>query len=298
MRLPDDAVLILVDVQKGFDDPSWGRRNNPLAERNMAKLLEHWRATGRPVVHFQHQSARVDSPLHPASPGCVIKEIVRPAPGEPIFPKSVHSCFIGTGLAEWLRERGHRTLVIVGLTTPHCVSTTARMAGDLGYRPYVVADATAAFEATGPDGQRHAAEEVHALSLAALHDEFATVLGTADLLEPEGLPEPMSRPPIACRLAALDAGQRARRQELWEKLRPLIRESREVAGGYAFRLDTAPATLVQIAEFISLERACCPFFNFQLEIVEENGPTWWRVTGREGVKEFLAQTLGVADPGA
>ncbi|HMC83173.1 MAG TPA: hypothetical protein VKL61_08060 [Candidatus Polarisedimenticolia bacterium] len=102
----------------------------------------------------------------------------------------------------------------------------------------------------------------------------------------------MSHPPIACQLAALDAGQRARRQELWEKLRPLIREAREIAGGYAFRLDTAPTTLVEIAEFISLERACCPFFNFQLEIVEENGPTWWRVTGREGVKEFLTQIMG------
>jgi len=183
MRIPDDAVLVLVDVQKGFDDPAWGRRNNPQAERNMAKLLELWRATGRPVVHFQHHSTRADSPLNPASPGNAIKEIVRPASGEPVFSKEAHSCFIGTGLEDWLRERGHRTLVIVGLTTPHCVSTTARMAGDLGYRPYVVADATAAFETTGPDGKQHDAEEVHVLSLAALHEEFATVLGTEEILK-------------------------------------------------------------------------------------------------------------------
>ena len=102
----------------------------------------------------------------------------------------------------------------------------------------------------------------------------------------------MNPSPIACNLAALDAKQRARRQELWQKLKPLIREAREIAGGYAFRLDTAPTTLLEVAEFISLERACCPFFNFQLEIVEENGPTWWRVTGRAGVGEFLAQILG------
>ena len=102
----------------------------------------------------------------------------------------------------------------------------------------------------------------------------------------------MNPSPIACNLAALDAKQRARRQELWQKLKPLIREAREIAGGYAFRLDTAPTTLLEVAEFISLERACCPFFNFQLEIVEENGPTWWRVTGREGVREFLSQILG------
>jgi len=179
-----------VDVQKGFDDPAWGRRNNPQAERNMARLLEVWRATGRPVVHFQHHSTRADSPLSPTSPGSAIKEIVRPAPGERVFAKSAHSCFIGTGLEEWLRERGYRTLVIIGLTTPHCVSTTARMASDLGYHPYVVADATAAFETTGPDGTRHAAEEVHSLSLAALHEEFATVLGTEDLLKLDGPPKP------------------------------------------------------------------------------------------------------------
>jgi nicotinamidase-related amidase len=189
-ELPNDAVLVLVDVQQGFEDPSWGRRNNPQAERNMAKLLELWRATRRPVIHFQHHSSRADSPLRPDSPGCAIKEIVRPAPGELVFTKRAHSCFIGTGLEEWLRERGHRTLVIVGLTTPHCVSTTARMAGDLGYRPCVVADATAAFETIGPDGKRHAAEEVHSLALAELHEEFATVLGTEDLLKLGGPLEP------------------------------------------------------------------------------------------------------------
>ena len=107
----------------------------------------------------------------------------------------------------------------------------------------------------------------------------------------------MSHRPIACHLAALDAGQRARRQELWEKLKPLIREAQETAGGYAFRFDTTPTTLVELAEFIALERACCPFFNFQLEIAEEQGPTWWSVTGREGVKEFLTQVLGSVGAG-
>jgi len=180
--LPQKTVLLLIDVQKGFDDPVWGERNNPQAEENIARLLARWRMTRRPVYHVQHLSRLPLSPLNPAHPGHELKEVARPAEGEPLFQKHVNSAFIGTNLEEKLREVGCEALVITGLTTPHCVSTTARMAGNLGFRTLVVSDATAAFALTGHDGRRYSAEEIHAVSLATLHEEFATIVDTETLL--------------------------------------------------------------------------------------------------------------------
>ena len=173
---PENTVLLLIDVQKGFDDPRWGHRNNPQAEAVMARLLAAWRASHRPVFHVQHLSVMPGSPLRPENPGSAFKDEVRPLEGEPIFQKHVNSAFIGTGLEARLRADGYDTLVIIGLTTPYCVSTTARMAGNLGFKTYVVSDATAAFGLTGPDGREFSAEEVHALSLATIHHEFAEVI--------------------------------------------------------------------------------------------------------------------------
>jgi nicotinamidase-related amidase len=181
MHLSKQTALIVVDVQKGFDDPKWGQRNNPEAEDNIAKLLATWRQAQCPVFHIQHLSREPNSPLKSESPGCEIKDIVKPLVHEPVIQKHVNSAFIGTNLEARLRQEGCTTLVIVGLTTNHCVSTTARMAGNLGFETYVISDATAAFERTGPDGQHYKAEEIHAISLANLHQEFATVTDTASL---------------------------------------------------------------------------------------------------------------------
>jgi len=180
---PKNAALIIIDVQKGFDDPTWGRRNNPEAESNIARLLEAWRKTGRPLYHIQHRSRRAGSLLGPDSPGFEIKDAAKPHAGEPVIQKSVNSAFIGTYLEARLRRNDLKTVVLVGLTTDHCVSTTARMAGNLGFDTYVVADATATFDRMGPDGRSYRAEDVHAANLASLNQEFATVIDTEELLK-------------------------------------------------------------------------------------------------------------------
>lgn len=185
-RLASDTVLLVVDVQEGFADPVWGRRNNPEAETNVGRLLEAWRRTRRPVVFIQHDSLDEESPLHPDSPGHEIQAAIRPREDEPVMRKRVNSSFIGTGLEQWLRERGYSSLVVVGLTTPHCVSTTVRMAANLGFETIIVSDATAAFELRGPDGRMVPPEVVHSVELAALNEEFATVVGSAELIESAG----------------------------------------------------------------------------------------------------------------
>ena len=180
--IPIGAALLVIDVQKGFDAPGWGPRNNPGAEAAVARLLQAWRSAAWPVVHARHVSVEVGSALGPAQPGVEIKPEAEPREGEPLFQKSVNSAFIGTGLEEYLRSEGIESLVMVGLTTNHCVSTTARMAGNLGFRTFVVADATATFDRRGPDGTLHPAELVHEVELASLHGEFATVLTADDVL--------------------------------------------------------------------------------------------------------------------
>lgn len=180
--LGQNAALIVIDVQEGFNDPSWGNRNNLQAEENIAKLLEVSRRTKRPIFHVQHLSTSLHSTLRPGQPGCEIKAIAKPDSSEPVIQKNVNSAFIGTDLEARLRQEAIRTLVITGLTTNHCVSTTARMAGNLGFDTYVVSDATASFDRTGPDGKLYTAEEIHAVSLANLHEEFATIIDTEELL--------------------------------------------------------------------------------------------------------------------
>jgi nicotinamidase-related amidase len=178
-----DAALVLIDVQKGFDDPKWGARNNLDAEKKMAQLLESWRGTGRPVFHVQHLSRIAGSPLRPGQKGCEIKEIVKPLDGEPIIQKHVNSAFIGTALEYRLMECGIEAVVLAGLTTDHCISTTARMAANLGFETFVVSDATASFDRPGPSGKRYTADQIHELALVSLHGEFATILDTDALLE-------------------------------------------------------------------------------------------------------------------
>jgi len=180
--LPQNSVLLIIDVQKGFDEPVWGNRNNPHAEQNVARLLEAWRKTNRPVFHVQHLSLSPNAPLHATHSGSAIKEAVMPREGELLFQKHVNSAFIGTDLEQRLRENDYKTLVIVGLTTPHCVSTTTRMAGNLGFQTFIVSDATAAFEIIGHDGRKYTAKEIHAVSLATLNEEFATVVETEAVL--------------------------------------------------------------------------------------------------------------------
>lgn len=182
MQLPLDTALIVIDVQQGFLDPRWGERNNPQAEQQIAKLLHAWRSLGLPVIHVQHDSRSPSGAFVPGTPGHQPKPEAMPLPHEPVHHKSVNSAFIGTTLEAELRSRDIGTLVITGLTTNHCVSTTARMAGNFGFDTYVVSDATATFARPTLDGRPRPAQDVHDAALSDLNDEFAHIVSTADVL--------------------------------------------------------------------------------------------------------------------
>jgi len=171
-------ALLLIDIQKGFSDiPYWGGgRNNPDAEAKASELLKLWRRNHLPVYHIKHCSTTPASPLRPTHPGNEFMDIVKPLPGEPVIEKNVNSAFIGTDLKEQLDRAQIKKLIIVGLTTDHCISTTTRMAGNLGYEVYLVADATATFNKKGFDGKVYDAALIHETALASLNEEFATVI--------------------------------------------------------------------------------------------------------------------------
>lgn len=179
----EQLALLLIDIQQGMDDPYWGPRNNPDAEANAAKVLHAFREASLPVLHVHHCSTRPQSPLYPDKPGVAVKQEVAPLDSEPVFTKTVNSAFIGTPLQSWLEEHNINRVVIAGLTTNHCVDTSTRMAGNLGFNPILIGDACATNDRVGPDGRVWDADTIHAISLTNLHDEFATIMTTDEVIE-------------------------------------------------------------------------------------------------------------------
>ncbi|MEV7022881.1 cysteine hydrolase family protein [Kitasatospora sp. NPDC093558] len=184
LALDPDAVLIVIDVQKGFEDHGfWGPRDNPQAEQRIAELIAAWQATDRPIVTVQHAS-RV-GPLVEGTPGYELKDFVAAVTPDLHITKTVNSAFYGTpDLHAWLQARGARQVVITGIITNVCNETTARMAGNLGYDAVFPADAMHAFDMTGPDGVTVPAAELARATATVLHAmRFAKVVTTEAVLK-------------------------------------------------------------------------------------------------------------------
>ena len=177
-------ALIVVDVQQAFDDPRMGPRNNPACDGNIAALIEDFRRRGEPVVVVRHDSVEDGSVLRPGEPGNALKDYVAAVEPDLLVTKNVNSAFIGEpDLDGWLRARGIDRIAICGIQTNHCCETTARMGANMGYEVDFVIDATHTFDRTGPDGETFDADTLSRVTAANLHEEFATVVTTAAILE-------------------------------------------------------------------------------------------------------------------
>jgi nicotinamidase-related amidase len=183
-HLSPRTALIVVDVQRAFDqwEAAGKRRNNPQAVARIVDLLETFRSSTTPIFHIRHLGTRPKSSFLPDGPGYPVKDEARERAGEPVIVKRVNSAFIGTDLEARLRAADINTLVICGATTNHCVETTTRMAGNLGFDTRLVRDATWTFDRIGPDGDAHSAEDVHAMTLSNLNGEFARSVSSAEAI--------------------------------------------------------------------------------------------------------------------
>lgn len=181
---PRPPALIVIDVQCAFDEweKSGKRRNNPQALARIVDLLHAFREHGAPIFHIRHEGTRPNSTFLPGGTGYAVKDEARERAGEPVLIKRVNSAFIGTDLEARLRAAGIGTVVICGATTNHCVETTTRMAGNLGFDARLVRDATWTFDCVGPDGDLHSAEAIHAITLANLNGEFARIVSAAEAI--------------------------------------------------------------------------------------------------------------------
>jgi nicotinamidase-related amidase len=177
-----EPILLPIDVQMGFDYAPWTRRAPDNMEANGQSLLAHWRNMGWPIIHVRHASKNQASPLHASHAGHAFRPGFEPRAGETEILKSVNSAFIGTNLSEQIEELWLRPLVMFGVSGDMCVSTTARMAANLGYDVTAVSDACWCFDLPGPNGSLLRAEDVLAVHMATLAFEFCAVKKTSEIL--------------------------------------------------------------------------------------------------------------------
>jgi len=178
------SALIVLDLQKAFDDPAWGTRNNPDCEPNVGALIEAWRERGEPVVFVRHDGLEEESPYHTLGrdhPGNAFKNVLT---GEPdlLVTKHVNSAFHGTpDLAAWLRENDVGAITVCGIQTQMCCETTARVGANLGFDMTFAIDATHTFDLPAYGGGILRADEVARVTASNLDPEFGRVATTAEL---------------------------------------------------------------------------------------------------------------------
>lgn len=169
------SALILIDCQNTYREGVMQLDGVEPALIECQSLLQRFRDAGRPVIHIQHNAGE-GTPYDVTAPIGAIADVVAPAAGEPVIVKAYPSSFEKTNLNDLLKGYGVTDLTLAGFMTHVCVNSTARAAFNHGYKPTVVASATATRSLPNPTGGVVEARDLHNASLAALHDIFAVVV--------------------------------------------------------------------------------------------------------------------------
>jgi nicotinamidase-related amidase len=171
------AALVMIDLQQTYREGVMRLEGVEPALREAAELLGRARTAGIPIIHVRHD-AGPGSPYDVTAAIGQISPEVAPLDGEAVITKAYPSSFVGTDLQARLEAAGVKDVVLAGFMTHMCVNSTARGAFNLGFRPTVVASATATRALPAPDGSIVPAAQLQAASLAALNDLFAVVART------------------------------------------------------------------------------------------------------------------------
>ncbi|RUS63197.1 isochorismatase family protein [Pseudorhodobacter sp. E13] len=176
------TALLVIDCQMEFARRTAAGlpRSNPQAEARIAETLALFRARDLPVVHIHHDDPNPKSGFRLGTPGGAVMPCAAPLPGEACFVKHGSSAFVGTGLEAHLRDQGIMRIVFIGAAINYCVSSSLRMAANLGFDVLLPQDAVFGFGITGPDGVAHSPETVLSVTLGTLAD-FAGITSSENL---------------------------------------------------------------------------------------------------------------------
>lgn len=176
-------ALIVIDVQNEYFSGNLRIEYPPVGDSlpNVLRAMDAAHAAGIPVVVVRHQ-APVGAPIFaPGSHGVELHPQVAERPRDLLLDKSKASALSGTGLGDWLRERGVDTLTLVGYMTHNCDDSTARQAAHEGWQVEFLDDASGSLPYANSAGAA-TAEEIHRVFSVVLHSSFAAVASTADWL--------------------------------------------------------------------------------------------------------------------
>jgi nicotinamidase-related amidase len=176
----EDATVLLIDWQEEYRSGDLVLHDVEAAIGRAAEVLARAREAGARIVHVAHAGAPGAMFDRAAPRGAFVADLA-PLPGEAVVEKTAPSAFTRTDLAEVLDAGGRRPLVVMGAMTHMCVSSTLRVAAELGHVSCVVADACATRDLPLPNGEVVPAGQVHAANMAALGDRFARVVTSSQL---------------------------------------------------------------------------------------------------------------------
>ena len=124
-------------------------------------------------------------------------------------------------------------------------------------------------------------------SLVVIMLVLGASLGLSSRERQSGNAAAVEQSPLYCNVKALTKTEWERHLQLSSKIGDATMETKELLDGYAFRLRPDGVSLAEVAEWTAREQRCCPFFDFQIALEREGGPFWFKLTGREGVKQFI-----------